>query len=107
MKGSANLVDMGDVLVGVVHFSEELRPRHYFHVLVELDRTTLEPLRYSDPFYFSAVSIEFCIGFSFRGSVVDGQRCGDYGFWISQMDRDPMLIRVPVERFGESIWRPF
>jgi hypothetical protein len=107
MKGSANLVDTGDVLVGVVHFSEELRPRHYFHVLLELDRTTLEPLRYSDPFYFSAVSIEFCIGFSFRGGVVDGRRRGDYEFWISRMDRDPMLVRVPVENLGESMWRTF
>ena len=99
MKGSANLVDTGEALVGVVHFSEELRPRHYFHVLVELDRTTLEPLRYSDPFYFSAVSIEFCIGFSVRE--------GEYWFWISRMDRDPMLVRVPAENFGESIWRTF
>jgi len=94
MKGSANLVDTGEVLVGVVHFSEELRPRHYFHMLVELDRTSLEPLRYSDPFYFSSVSIEFCIGFSL---------CNDeYWFWISRMDRDPMLVRVPVGNFVDS-----
>ena len=101
MKGSANLVDTGEVLMGVVHFSEELRPRHYFHVLVELDRTTLEPLRYSDPFYFSSVSIEFCIGFSIH------PRSGEYLFWISRMDRDPMLVRVPVENFAEQQWRTF
>ena len=99
MKGSANLVDTGEVLVGVVHFSEELRPRHYFHMLVELDRTTLEPLWYSDPFYFSSVSIEFCIGFSLRND--------EYWFWISRMDRDPMLVRVPVGNFDESSWRTF
>jgi len=89
MKGSANFVDTGKVLVGVVHFSEELRPRHYFHVLVELDRTTLEPIRYSDPFYFDHVSIEFCIGFAVTTD--------DYLFWISRMDRDPLLVRVPIE----------
>jgi hypothetical protein len=99
MKGSANFVDTGGVLVGVVHFSEELRPRHYFHVLVELDRNTLAPLRYSEPFYFSAVSIEFCIGFSLRG--------GEYWFWISRMDRDPIVVRVPEENFGENAWRTF
>ena len=160
MKGSANLVDTGEVLVGVVHFSEELRPRHYFHMLVELDRTTLEPLRYSDPFYFSSVSIEFCIGFSLMSyghlttkdevprtvgdrpgwmrlqriypletplvrdtfgvshltslRDVEGSpplwsclRNDEYWFWISRMDRDPMLVRVPVGNFDESSWRTF
>lgn len=90
MKGSANLVDTGDVLVGVVHFSEELRPRHYFHMLVEIDRTTMEPLRYSDPFYFDSVSIEFCIGFSIQHD--------NYMFWISRMDRDPLLVTLPITR---------
>ena len=78
MKGSATFVDRGDVLVGVVHFSEELRPRHYFHMMVELDRRTLTPLRYSNPFYFESVSIEFCIGFHFipndSHSVTNSQR---------------------------------
>jgi len=90
MKGSALLVDRGDVLVGVVHFSEELRPRHYFHVMVELDRRTLRPLRYSEPFYFEAVSIEFCIGFTLTPET------DRYVFWISRMDRDPLMVVVPV-----------
>jgi hypothetical protein len=93
MKGSANFVDTGKVLVGVVHFSEELRPRHYFHMLVELDRTTLEPIRYSDPFYFDHVSIEFCIGFAVTTD--------DYLFWISRKDRDPLLVRVPVQTMND------
>jgi hypothetical protein len=97
MKGSAVFVDtaagatynIGN-LVGVVHFSEELRPRHYFHMMVELDRRTLKPLRYSEPFYFDSVSIEFCIGFSLSSDRMN------YLFWISKMDRDPILITVPI-----------
>jgi hypothetical protein len=105
MKGSAIFVDTAELkdgspnvttyfdrnnLIGVVHFSEELRPRHYFHMLVELDRRTLRPLRYSEPFYFDSVSIEFCIGFSIS------LHTGEYLFWISRMDRDPMLVTIPI-----------
>jgi len=89
MRGSSIMVDTGESLIGVVHFSEETKPRHYFHVIIELDRTTLEPLRYSDPFYFECVNIEFCIGFDIKKD--------NYWFWISRMDRDPVLIKINVE----------
>ena len=90
MRGSALMVDTGKSLIGVIHFSEETKPRHYFHVMIELDRTTLEPLRYSDPFYFESVNIEFCIGFDIKED--------NYWFWISRMDRDPLLIKMNREK---------
>ena len=84
------MVDTGKSLIGVIHFSEETKPRHYFHVMIELDRTTLEPLRYSDPFYFESVNIEFCIGFDIKED--------NYWFWISRMDRDTLLIKMNREK---------
>lgn len=87
MKGSTPFIDFGpDELVGVVHFSEDTKPRSYFHMMVVLDKMTLKPLRYSEPFVFEKVGIEFCIGFRIHN--------GNYEFWISRMDRAPVLIRI-------------
>jgi hypothetical protein len=87
MKGSTTFIDFGpDELVGVVHFSEDTKPRSYFHMMVVLDKMTLKPLRYSEPFVFEKVGIEFCIGFRIHN--------GNYEFWISRMDREPVLVRI-------------
>ena len=87
MKGSSPFIDFGpDELVGVVHFSEDTKPRSYFHMMVVLDKHSLRPLPYIKPFVFEAVGIEFCIGFRIHN--------GNYEFWISRMDREPVLIRI-------------
>lgn len=72
--------------LGVVYFSEEGNPRRYFHMLVLLgfSEGTWTPKKFSAPFYFANIGIEFCIGFS----VTENH----YTFWISQMDRDPAII---------------
>jgi len=80
--------------VGIVHFSEELYPRQYFHRLVLLEKDTFKPLKYTDPFYFHHLGIEFCIGFTKKEM--------DYVFWISQIDRDPCMITI--NRFSLPRW---
>ena len=92
MKGSAPFVEISECeLVGVIHFSEETKPRHYFHMLVVLDRETFKPIRYSEPFVFENIGIEFCIGF-------DVSTDSKYLFWISQFDREPALITMDMDR---------
>lgn len=76
----------GAFLVGLVHFSEEHSPRHYYHLLVLLEKETLRPIRYSKVFYFEKLSIEFCIGMTIKETR--------YVFWISRFDRDPICIEV-------------
>jgi hypothetical protein len=78
----------GKYLVGLVHFSEEHSPRHYYHLLVLLEKDTMKPVRYSKTFYFEKLSIEFCIGMAVCS---DGEK---YVFWISRFDRDPICIEV-------------
>lgn len=78
----------GEGYLGVVHFSEEGSPRHYFHMMVLLDSVSFLPKKYSQPFCFQTLGIEFCIGFTVEG--------GEYIFWISRMDRDPMVIKIPA-----------
>jgi hypothetical protein len=90
VRGSSCLesVSIGDDegYLCLVHFSEEKWPRHYFHMLVLLEKGTFKPLRYSRFFYFHAKSIEFCIGFCLKN--------GRYCFWISNFDRDPEYLEV-------------
>lgn len=81
--------DGGQYLVGLTHFSEEHSPRHYYHMVVLLEKTTLKPVRYSRAFYFEKLSIEFCIGMAVRGE--------EYWFWISRFDRDPIYVKAKIE----------
>ena len=87
MKGSTPFIENGkNELIGVVHFSKDTRPRSYFHMMVVLEKDTLKPLRYSSPFVFEKVGIEFCIGFRIHN--------GSYELWISRMDREPMCVKI-------------
>ena len=75
-----------EYLVGLAHFSEEHSPRHYFHALLLLEKSTLKPVRYSRVFYFESLSIEFCVGMAVKPATES------YVFWISRFDRDPIMI---------------
>ena len=90
-RGSSPFIQWGEFLLGVVHFSEDdFLERKYFHTLVMLDKITMKPLKYSNPFYFgNEPSIEFCIGFTINELK--------YHFWISILDSDPMLLSIPLE----------
>jgi hypothetical protein len=90
IRGSTTFIDTGNYLVGLVHLSEETKPRHYYHILVSLDKQTFRPIKYSQHLYFGKEpGVEFCIGFT-----IDS---GYYCFWTSKMDIDPELIRIPIE----------
>jgi hypothetical protein len=86
VAGEGNLENEKEYLLGVAHHSEEHAPRHYYHYLVLLDKTTLQPLMWSNGFCFEKLGIEFCIGFTLIDDI--------YHFWISRHDRDPLLICI-------------
>jgi hypothetical protein len=88
IRGSSIFYEVEQGYLGVVHFCEEGAPRHYYNHLMLLNKETLVPEKYSHPFYFNNVSIEFCIGFAIKD--------GRYNFWISQMDGTPALISVDI-----------
>ena len=84
-----------EYLVGLAHFSEEHSPRHYYHLLILLDKRTLKPVRYSRVFYFERLTIEFCIGMTVRPTNTSGK--SKYVFWISRFDRDPICLEVKAD----------
>jgi len=91
IRGSSVFIEEPRGLIGIVHFSEEGSPRHYYHILMLLDRVTKEPLKYSEIFYFDKIGVEFCIGFTIL------EKDARYCFWISQEDRDAKMVSVPIE----------
>jgi len=98
VRGSTTFIDREDGLLGVVHFSEDHNPRHYYHMLVLLEKETLRPFKYSDCFCFKSLGVEFCIGFteSPNSNINDNgdPNVNEYVFWISQMDRDPITVFI-------------
>ena len=94
MKGSSNFTPYGESgLIGVIHFSEENSPRKYFHRILILDKNTFEIMMCSPIFCFKRPNVEFCIGFRAWE--------GKFGFWISQMDRDPLYL----ETSSDFLWK--
>jgi hypothetical protein len=91
LKGSTVPVRYGNELICVAHYSEGEIPRNYFHLLVGIDPATLCPIWHTDPFVFCNIGIEYCIGFTIKKAEAH--------FWISRRDRDPGLVRVPMDRF--------
>jgi hypothetical protein len=89
LRGSSPFMKTADGLLGVVHFSEEHHPRHYYHMMVLLDSESFRPLKCSETFYFQRVGIEFCVGFTILGN--------DYVFWISQHDRDACYVKIGMD----------
>jgi hypothetical protein len=87
VRGSTTFIKENDLLTGIVHMSEEFKPRHYYHMFVQLNATTLELVNYSCPFRFGENhGIEFCIGFR---ETFDKYH---YMFWVSFHDRDPKVL---------------
>lgn len=86
-RGSSTFIENDDkTLIGLVHYSVHNVPPIYYHSIVLISKETLLPIMYSDPFKFGDMPIEFCIGFT---TYLD-----QYIFWISQMDREPLLIKI-------------
>jgi hypothetical protein len=87
IRGSTIFIDYDEKYkIGVVHFCEETCPRQYYHLLVVLDKNTLRPISYSDPFCFQHYGVEFCIGFTMTDD--------NYVFWVSKKDNDTVMVSI-------------
>lgn len=90
-RGSTCFIERDDeTLIGLVHYSVINVPPIYYHSLVIIDKKSLLPISYSDSFKFGNKPIEFCIGFKIH--------LNKYLFWISQMDREPFLVKIDIDK---------
>ena len=61
VRGSTPGYSFGNEVWFIVHVVSYETPRHYYHMLVIFDKN-LENIRYSAPFKFEGVCIEYCVG---------------------------------------------
>ncbi len=89
-RGSSNIVEYKDKLYCVIHYVKYCTPRNYLHAVVEFNRETMKPERYTPFFYFRKLAIEYCVGFYVQNETMT--------FIFSENDCDPGMIQVPINR---------
>jgi len=87
LRGSSNGFVWGDEIWFLCHFVEHSTPRHYYHILVCLDRRAFHYVRHSIPFTFGGAAIEFSLGL-----VIDSEQLL---LSYSSFDRTSRLLSVP------------
>lgn len=94
LRGSTGGAPVDDELWFVCHFVEYSTPRHYYHLIVVLDRATLRYRRHSTPFKFHGDPIEYCLGL-----IVEPTRLLlSYSRW----DRSSAVMSVPRGEFEKE-----
>lgn len=88
-RGSSNICEYLDKYWAIVHFVQYSTPRKYHHCLIQFNRNTLRPERYSLPFCFRKNAIEYCLGLSIHDGIIRAI--------FSENDSDPGLIEVKLE----------
>ena len=94
IKGSTRFRKQDANWIGMVHYSEEMYPRQYYHRLVELCGETYKVLRCTESFCFEQPGVEFCMGME----ILNGGMVA----WISRKDRDPMMVEVEMSFFDDK-----
>jgi tetratricopeptide (TPR) repeat protein len=97
LRGSTTFVSMNsnndddvstDELWCIVHgLASYDNPRKYYHQFVVLDKKTYKLLKYSVPFYFNNLGIEYCIGLE---KTMDNE----FIICFSQNDSSPQLVKI-------------
>ena len=95
VRGSSNGCTVGDEIWFLCHVVHYVTPRHYYHIIVVLDRDTLQYKRCSTLFKFDGDCIEYALGFLVEESRVL--------FSYSQMDRTSFVLEVPRELLEREV----
>jgi hypothetical protein len=91
IRGSSNICEYDDKLWCVVHFVRYTTPRVYHHCIVQLNKMTLQPEKYSLPFNFKQIGIEYCLGLNIKDNIAR--------IAFSENDSTPGLITIPLTQF--------
>jgi hypothetical protein len=95
VRGSSPIIEYDNKLWCVTHSVIYSTPRKYLHNIVILEKSSYKLLKYSLPFCFTNVRIEYCLGFI--------EMNGNFVFTFSVHDADPHILSVPINWFVENI----
>ena len=91
VRGSTSGVVVDDEIWFLCHVVSYEDRRYYYHIMIMLDKKTLQLRRTSKMFTFEKEKVEYCLGMDVKGDEV---RLG-----ISIMDRQTKYMSVPKSYF--------
>lgn len=89
VRGSSNLFEFNNKFWCATHIVRYSNPRIYYHMLVCLNKETLFIEKYSVPFCFSKLEIEYCLGLHIKDNIAH--------FIFSHNDSNPGLLTIPLD----------
>ena len=96
VRGSSNGFTFGDEIWFLCHIVHYASPRHYYHIIIVLDKTTLKFKRHSIMFKFNGKPIEYSLGL-----IVEEDRII---MSYSQNDSTASIITVPMSLVNEKLF---
>lgn len=99
VRGSSNGCTVGDEIWFLCHVVHYATPRHYYHIIVVLDRNTLTVRRHSILFKFHGDPIEYSLGL-----IVEDERVL---IPYSRMDRTSAIMVVPRSVVEYELFAPY
>jgi len=91
IRGSTNGIVVNDELWFLCHIVSYEERRYYYHIMVILNKHTLEVKRTSKMFTFEREKVEYCLGMDVVGDSIR--------FGYSIMDRETKYTSVPIRWF--------
>ena len=91
-KGSTNAFEYNNEFWFVTHGIIKCSPTQYFHQIVILDKD-YKLVKYSIPFYFQKLAIEYCLGFIIINEILY--------FIVSRNDSNPIIVEIKFNNFNK------
>jgi tetratricopeptide (TPR) repeat protein len=88
-RGSSGIISYDNKIWCIVHFVKYSTPRKYYHSLIQLNSKNMKPERYSIPFCFRRVAIEYCLSIHIQNAELT---C-----FFSENDSNPGMISIPLQ----------
>lgn len=95
-RGSSNFVVTDDgCLWALTHGVEYVPLRKYYHQFVVVKKGTFELVRYTLPFFFESLLIEYCLGLHYYK--------GSFFCFFSRLDSRPAVVEIPLANLSELL----
>ena len=95
LRGSTNGVEIDNELWFLCHLVSYEGRRHYYHIMVILDKNTLELKNYSYMFTFEKEKVEYCLGMTHENDNIN--------FGISIMDKTTKTMSIKKQWFDDHL----
>jgi tetratricopeptide (TPR) repeat protein len=97
LRGSCNGIKIGNEIWVLCHLVSYEERRYYYHIMVVLDATTLDIIKYTSIFTFEGEKVEYCLGIQYL------EESDSLFFGYSVMDCETKYMRISKEWFDKKM----